>query len=130
MSPPDRPVARHLLPPTGVLLKVAVGATLFYVIARYVDISEALRQIGRADPRWFIAATALILAQHVFAAMRWCAVARAIGCQLPFRQALIGYIEANFFNQAMPSTIGGDTARVWRATRAGLSLGAANNHDV
>ena len=38
---------------------------------------------------------------------------------------MLAYFEANFFNQALPSTIGGDAVRVWRASQAGLAVGPA-----
>ena len=101
----------------GVLVKVAVAGLLFAVVARYVDVGGALRKIGQADLKLFLAATALMIVQLGFAAARWSLVARAIGFAFPWRQAIAGYFEAGFFNQALPSTIGGDAVRIWRASR-------------
>ena len=113
------------LPSTGFLVKASIGIALFVVIAKYVDVDSALGRIGKADLGAFLLATGLILFQHVFAAARWCAVVNACGSRLPFRKALLAYFEANFFNQALPSTIGGDAVRIWRSSQAGLAVGPA-----
>lgn len=115
----------RLLPSIGLIAKLAIGALLFYVIGRYVNIAEAMTRIGKADPWLFLSGTGLILFQHIFAAARWQAVARAIGHRLPLASALVGYLESNFFNQALPSTVGGDAVRAWRAARRGMGLGPA-----
>jgi uncharacterized membrane protein YbhN (UPF0104 family)/SAM-dependent methyltransferase len=115
----------RLAPSLGLLAKLAVGAALFYAISRYVNIAEAFTRIGRADLGLFLLATGLIVLQHVFAAARWSAVAEAIGHRLPLGTALVGYLEANFFNQVFPSTVGGDAVRAWRASRLGMGLGPA-----
>lgn len=117
--------ASRYMPSPGVLIKCAIGIALFTVIAQYVDVASALSRIGKADPWPFLVATGLILFQHIFSAARWCAVVEAGGHRLPFRKALIAYLEANFFNQALPSTIGGDAVRLWRSAQAGLPFGPA-----
>jgi uncharacterized membrane protein YbhN (UPF0104 family)/SAM-dependent methyltransferase len=121
----QRSTVSHYLPSIGFLMKAAIGIALFTIIAKYVDINSALGRIGKADLGTFLLATGLILFQHVFAAARWCAVVEACGSRLPFGKALLAYVEANFFNQALPSTIGGDAVRVWRSSQAGLAFGPA-----
>ena len=115
----------RLLPSVGFLIKASIGIAFFTIIAHHVDVASALQRIGRADLWPFLVATGLILFQHIFAARRWCAVVEGCGHRLPFRVALIAYLEANFFNQALPSTIGGDAVRLWRSCRAGLPFGPA-----
>ena len=109
----------------GVLVKVAVAGALFALLAGYVDVGGALRRIGKADLGLFLLATGLIMIQALFVAARWSVVARAIGFRLPFREAVAGTFEACFFNQALPSTLGGDAVRVWRASRWGMGFGPA-----
>ena len=113
------------MPSLGLLLKAAIGLGLFVFIAMRVDLGAAFAFLRRAEPWAFLTATLLILFQHVFAAQRWTAVLKACGQRLPARTAFLAYLEANFFNQAMPSTIGGDAVRLWRSCRAGLAFGPA-----
>ncbi|MFM9938835.1 MAG: lysylphosphatidylglycerol synthase domain-containing protein [Hyphomicrobiaceae bacterium] len=119
------PPARAYGPSISLVIKMLVATLLFYVIARYIDVGEALRRIGRADLWQFLLATGLIVFQHVFAALRWQVAVRAIGHDLPFATALSAYLEANFFNQALPSTVGGDAMRSWRAASQGMGIGPA-----
>jgi uncharacterized protein (TIRG00374 family) len=56
---------------------------------------------------------------------RWTFVAHAIGISFPFIPAwLINQIGA-FFNQVLPSSIGGDAMRVWRLRGGGVRTGPA-----
>lgn len=115
----------RVAPSLGLVIKAAVAVLLFYAIGRYIDVGEALQRIGRADPALFLLATGLIVFQHVFAARRWQIAVTAIGHHLPFASALTAYLEANFFNQALPSTVGGDAVRSWRAAGHGMGMGPA-----
>ena len=120
----ERPAA-SLASWLGLGAKIAIGAATFWLIARTTNLGEAIRQLGNVHFAPFSVAVGLLLIQHIFAAQRWRLVSRANGHALPFREALIGYVEANFFNQALPSTIGGDAVRVLRAHRSGQPFGIA-----
>ena len=52
-------------------------------------------------------------------AIRWREVALACGAALAPRQALRFNLIASFFNQGLPSTVGGDAARIWLLARTG-----------
>jgi len=103
-------------------LKLVVACALLVFVAHYVDVPDAFRRIAKVDIGSFLVATGLILGQHVFAAGRWCAVSEATSFRLPYRIALTSYLKANFFNLALPSTIGGDAFRVWRCVCHGVTL--------
>ncbi|MFD2182376.1 lysylphosphatidylglycerol synthase domain-containing protein [Rhodoplanes azumiensis] len=117
--------ARGRLPVLGLLVRIAIGVLIFWIIARSIDISGAARVLSGLDVGLFAVATGLIVFQHIFAAARWMSVCRTQGEPIPFRVALAGYVEANFFNQALPSTIGGDAYRVLRARQAGQNFGVS-----
>jgi hypothetical protein len=52
--------------------------------------------------------------------LRWLLVLRALGARLSARRTLAILYVGYFFNQAMPSAIGGDVARVWYVYRSGV----------
>ena len=77
------------------------------------------QDLGRLSERlysmtfWSIAlALALLFFQAILAAVRWFIVMRLFGKVLPFQTVLRFYFEALLFNQALPSTIGGDGVRI------------------
>ncbi|MFT5182522.1 MAG: hypothetical protein ACI8S3_002415 [Alphaproteobacteria bacterium] len=106
-------------------IKGAVSAILLWLLARGIDIDAVGQQMAGADPAWLIAAVILSAAVIPMAAIRWQLVTRAIHEPLTHRDAqsitLIGW----FFNQTLPSTIGGDAVRIFLAYRTGISKSAA-----
>jgi glycosyltransferase 2 family protein len=70
--------------------------------------------------------TALAIA--ILHTVRWIAVIRAAkGPAISFGEALRLMLIGHFFNQALPSSIGGDAVRIWCAWRAGLGFATAAN---
>ena len=72
-------------------------------------------------------AAAILLVQAVICVMRWGAVLEAIRAPLGFVKALKFFLIGAFFNQALPSSVGGDAVRVYKAYHGGLSLSGAVN---
>jgi len=66
-----------------------------------------------------------LLSQFLVAVLRWRLVTAAIGTPLSVRLALRFFTIGAFFNQTLPSSIGGDAFRVWYAHRDGRGLGEA-----
>ena len=60
-------------------------------------------------------------------ALRWLAVIKAAGSRLDVKTACTLVFIGNFFNQLLPSSIGGDAVRIWCAYRAGMSFSTAAN---
>jgi hypothetical protein len=57
--------------------------------------------------------------------VRWRRVVLACGAALPIERALRFTLIAAFFNQVLPSTVGGDAARIWLLARAGAGWSKA-----
>ncbi len=109
------------------LLKcVASGLLLWLVLAR-IHVDALLLRLGAARPAFIALALAVLVLQVAAAALRWhivaSAPARTTSYAAFFRFLLIG----QFFNQMLPSTIGGDGMRAWLHHRAGASLKDAVN---
>jgi len=68
---------------------------------------------------------AVLLAQFLAASQRWRLVTAAVGTALTARKALRFFLIGAFFNQTLPSAIGGDAFRLWYAHRDGRPLGEA-----
>jgi uncharacterized membrane protein YbhN (UPF0104 family) len=106
---------RHLL----LLLKAAVSILLLYLSLRSVHLETVKDRLGRLDPFWIAAALALLALQVVALAARWREIAAACAAPLGLGPMVQMSFIATFFNQVLPSTVGGDAARIWLLARRG-----------
>lgn len=109
----------------GLLLRLAVSAALIAWILSRTPFREVAAAFRSADPRWVLAALALNPLGYFASVRRWRLLIRAQGgdAALPFlvRSFLVGV----FFNNFLPSTIGGDTVRVLDTARTGVGRAKA-----
>lgn len=109
------------------LAKLAVSALLIALVIRYGNASEIVGRIRQVDLMILLGAALAMLALAPLQALRWCCVIRALHRELAYGTAFSTVLMSYFFNQALPSSIGGDAIRVWNAHHAGMGLGAALN---
>jgi uncharacterized protein (TIRG00374 family) len=102
-----------------IALKFAVSAALLYFALRRIQLDMIGERLKDLDPTWLVAAVAIGLLQTAISALRWRRITGLCGGALPQAQALRFNMIAAFFNQVLPSTIGGDAARIILAARAG-----------
>ena len=109
------------------LVKIAISVVLIAIVLRAFDVRGVVAQFAKVDALTLVMAVALALAIALLHTLRWLTVIKANGSRLSFKTALQVVLIGHFFNQALPSSVGGDAVRVWCAYRAGLSFGAAAN---
>jgi glycosyltransferase 2 family protein len=99
-------------------VQIAVTAALLTLLLRNFDWVAFRSAFGRTPP-WFYAAFFVVLifgqALYVF---KWQLVLRAMGTRLPFARLAEQYLVGIFFNNFLPTMIGGDAARVYYLGRA------------
>jgi len=111
----------------AIFVKVVVSVALVWALMRAVGAGDAFERMLDLQPEWLFVAIVLGLAQTVIAALRWRAVLFAINAPMAWPQLFrITYIGA-FFNQTLPSSVGGDAVRGYMAYRVGAGLGPAVN---
>jgi glycosyltransferase 2 family protein len=108
-----------------VILKIAVSAGLLYLALSGVNFPAIQARLGQINLFWIAAAIAATLLQVGVAALRWREIANACDAHLSIHSALRFNLIGAFFNQTLPSTIGGDGARLWLLQRHGASWQAA-----
>ncbi|MDO8875813.1 MAG: D-glycero-beta-D-manno-heptose 1,7-bisphosphate 7-phosphatase [Pseudolabrys sp.] len=101
------------------LLKAAISIILLYVSLRSVNLAALGERLSRLNAGWIAAALFLQATQVAVQAMRWRAIALGCGASLTPRAAVRVSFIATFFNQVLPSTIGGDAARMILLARSG-----------
>lgn len=106
-------------------LKVAVSGGLLYLALSGVNFPAILARLGQINLLWIALAVAATLVQVGIAALRWREVANACDAHLSIPMALRFNLVGAFFNQTLPSTIGGDGARLWLLQRHGAGWQAA-----
>lgn len=108
-----------------VAAKIAVTVVLIALVARAFDLRGLGTYLARLDAATAGVVLAVALGVLPLAAWRWSMVLEANGTPLPFGRVLVIVLIGHFFNQTLPSTVGGDAMRIWGAWRAGLTPGNA-----
>ncbi len=105
--------------------KTAVALGLLAWIATKVDFARAIETVRSLSLPVVIAVLALLVLQAYLSAWRWAAISALAGPRLPLRPAFHYFMASLFYNQALPSPIPGDAARIAGATRWDMTLGEA-----
>ena len=99
------------------LLKLCISFGLLAFLSLRIDLFSLYRIVVSADLHYLlIAAGALFLAKMI-TAVRWGLLAERVGFKNSRRQFFLYYLFGMFFNLFMPSTVGGDTVRVFYLAR-------------
>ena len=101
------------------LLKAVISLVLLYVSLRSVNLAALGERLSRLDAGWVAGALLMQAVQVGLQAVRWRVIVLQCAAMLTPRAALRFSFIATFFNQVLPSTVGGDAARIWLLARAG-----------
>src|SRR5690349_3684418 len=106
-------------------IKILVSAALLYFALRKANFSDLASRIDVASLLWIALAIAVNFFQIFVGVLRWRIVSAECGAPLQTRQAMRYNLIGTFFNQTLPSSIGGDAVRLWLVARAGAGWRAA-----
>jgi len=107
------------------LLKLLVTLALVGIVAGNINFQSAVARLGNADFTMMFVVVAVLALVPVLHALRWWMLLRVSGHTLSFFGALRAVMIGYFFNQTLPTSVGGDAYRVWYAYRVGMHLGEA-----
>jgi len=93
-------------------LKLVVSLGLLGVLFSRTDLGSLWRSVRSASLPWIVTALGLYLVQMVVSAWRWGVLLGPQGVALGHRRLLSSYLVATFFNNFLPSNIGGDVVRI------------------
>src|SRR5215831_19259603 len=106
--------------------RIAVSLALLYLALRGINFAAIQSRLSQINLLWIALAVLVTIFQIFLGALRWREISDL--CHAPltdlraFRYNMIGA----FFNQALPSSIGGDAVRLWLINRAGAGWRAAS----
>jgi uncharacterized membrane protein YbhN (UPF0104 family) len=106
-------------------IKVLVSAALLYLALRKTNFSDLASRINIASLGWIGLAIATVFLQICAGALRWREISTHCGAPLTTTQAMRFNLIGSFFNQTLPSSIGGDAVRLWLVARGGAGWRAA-----
>jgi uncharacterized protein (TIRG00374 family) len=96
----------------GPLVKLLISGGLIALLVARIDGETLWRTARTAAPGWLAAALGIYLAMILASAWRWDILLRAQHIRLPFRTLASSFLVATFFNNFLPSNIGGDVVRI------------------
>lgn len=105
-----------------VAVKVAVSVVLLWLLFSTYDISDVLARLFTVKAGFLALALLTEIVAIGLATWRWDIILRQIGVQLGFAAALPIVFIGLFFNQVLPSNLGGDAMRIWRVFKRGADL--------
>lgn len=97
--------------------KIAVSCLLLYFALHTVDLASVKARLDRIDGVWLAFGFVVLLMQTLLLALRWRLIVLGCGATLPVSLALRFCIIGIFFNQTLPSSVGGDAMRIWLLAR-------------
>ena len=103
---------------------VTVGLLAF--LARNIDIRRTVEFLGETSAWLFLVACGVMVLQALLAVARWRMVMRHQEIQFSFSALLRYFWLGLFFNQVLPSSVGGDAARAYCLVREGCGIGSAS----
>ncbi|QWG25118.1 flippase-like domain-containing protein [Bradyrhizobium sediminis] len=109
--------------------RILVSGALLYLALRGVNFAAIQSRLSQSSPAWILGWMALSvlvnIVQIFFGALRWREISRLCAAPLQASQAFRYNMIGTFFNQTLPSTIGGDAVRLWLVSRTGAGWRAA-----
>ena len=100
-----------------IALKMALSIGLFIYVVAKVSPGDIWATVRPADPMLLLAAAGLFLLSSLIGSWLWARLLRAQGVSIPYRKAASYYFVGLFFNNFLPSNIGGDIARISDAAK-------------
>ncbi len=114
---------KHLL----TLAKLIVSLALIAWVLNGIDTAEVTAKLSQAQWTWLALAMAFFVIALMLGTARWQLVLRGLGVPLGIGTTLRLFLVGMFFNQTLPSSIGGDATRVFYLWRAGTDAQTALN---
>jgi uncharacterized protein (TIRG00374 family) len=106
-------------------LKIAITIGLMAYLLSKVDVAPVVVQMRAMSPKWAAAAVLPMVLQLALVSLRWRLVNGLVGANMQLAQVFRLTLIGQFFNQVLPTALGGDAMRAWLASREGVPLARA-----
>src|SRR6266404_2386085 len=110
----------------GVLaLKPVITVGLLWLLASKIDVRAVVVQLRSIQVYWAVAAITILFGQLLLTGIRWYIVGRLVSVAIGLGQAVRLALVGQFFNQVLPTSVGGDAVRAWLLLREKVPIGRA-----
>ncbi|MHB8535116.1 MAG: lysylphosphatidylglycerol synthase transmembrane domain-containing protein [Sulfuricaulis sp.] len=104
-----------------ILFKLFITAGLIYWICANADLNTIKQSLSLIAPMQLLGAACLHIGVFALGAGRWWVLLRRAGVSKSFQQIVPSYYLGVFFNNLLPSSMGGDVVRIVHLKMRGLS---------
>ncbi|QDF38732.1 lysylphosphatidylglycerol synthase transmembrane domain-containing protein [Bradyrhizobium symbiodeficiens] len=101
-------------------IKLLLSIAVLVYIARGLDLQRLRSHLVSVDPLLFVLALSLIFFQTFVLNGRWELIMRALGVSLDWLAGWRILMISLWFNQVLPSSVGGDAVRMWLLRQRGV----------
>jgi len=106
-------------------VRILVSLALLYLALRGINFAAIQTRLSQINVGWIALAMLVTVVQIFFGALRWREISAQCHAPLTDLQAFRYNMIGSFFNQTLPSSIGGDAVRLWLVNRTGAGWRAA-----
>lgn len=103
----------------SLILRLVITCAIFFLVFRKVDMQGVFATMTQANMWLLVVAVLFQLLSTFIASFRWKLVMQRLGFGQDFIFYLRSYFKGSFFNQGLPTSIGGDALRVIDVARNG-----------
>jgi uncharacterized protein (TIRG00374 family) len=101
-------------------VKLLLSIAVLVYIVRGLDLQQLRSHLVSVDPLLFVLALTLIFFQTFVLNGRWALIMRALGVSLDWLAGWRILMISLWFNQVLPSSVGGDAVRMWLLRQRGV----------
>ena len=101
------------------IIKLIITIAIFYFLFRNIDFVQFSKLIFNSHGGWIAVALLMQLTSTYLAAYRWFKISQLLVFKEKLSFYVQSYFKGTFFNQVLPSSIGGDAVRIIDLTREG-----------
>jgi uncharacterized protein (TIRG00374 family) len=98
-------------------MRVGISLALVLWLAWRIDLSALSRRLLTMDGLWVALAFVTVLAAVLVSAWKWGLILKARAHPLPYWRLVRHYFVGLFFNNVLPTTVGGDAVRAWETSK-------------
>ena len=104
------------------ILKLVVTGILLWYVSSKVDLAPLMTRFESLQSGWAATGLTILLVSLLLTMVRWHIVSNIVGAGISYRLAIRLILLGQFFNQVLPSSVGGDGMRAWLLSREGISI--------
>jgi uncharacterized membrane protein YbhN (UPF0104 family) len=97
----------------SLLVKATISGLLLYLALNLVNLGTVAARLRQIKPEWVALSVLVLGVQMILLTVRWQRLVVHCGADLSLARLFRFTLIAAFFNQTLPSSVGGDAMRIW-----------------